>query len=168
MRDIEDWIYKNLVGEDQLLKVSSFESSLPLYFTPLANNFVSTIINGSGVSANFKINPGEYQYNNIVRKIASISNQEPAVWFYYSVIDNAVGMLNEVWECNYEFSLDYALEKFEREPAAQGGVSFLGLLSRNKSWLLLHTYEPGESLQIDFYGKKTTVGNLENVLTKNN
>lgn len=168
MKDIEDWIYKELVREGEFLDGSSFEESLHIYLTPLANNFVSTIINGSGLPAKYKVNPGEFQYSHIIRKIAAVTENEASVWFYYCVIDNAVGELKEIWDCNYEFSLDYPLEKFEREPAEQGGVSFLGLLSKNKSWLLLHTYEPGESFEIKLYASSSVIKKLQNVLTKNN
>lgn len=129
-RGYEDWIYKELVREGEFLDGSSFEESLHIYLTPLANNFVSTIINGSGLPAKYKVNPGEFQYSHIIRKIAAVTENEASVWFCYCVIDNAVGELKEIWDCNYEFSLDYPLEKFEREPAEQGGVSFLGLLSK--------------------------------------
>ena len=168
MKDIEDWIYKTLVAEDDFIDTSSFESKLDLYLTPLANNFVSTIINGTGTPAGFKVNPGEFQYNYIIRHLSEVTGQEPAAWFYYTVIDNTVGRLNQVWDCNYEYSLDYALEKFEREPAEEGGVSFLGLVNKRKSWLLLHSYEPSESFKISFHGSESVVKQFENVLNKSN
>ncbi len=166
MQELESWIYNTLVGKDEFLNTLIFEKKLAIYFTPLASNFVATIINGSSHRASYKVNPGEFQYNHIIRKVATVTEGTSAVWFYYTVIDNAVGQLNDVWECNYNYCLDYPLEKFETEPAKEGGVSYLGLLSKNKSWLLLHTYEPSESLEITFYGSQTTVNNLKNGLTK--
>ncbi len=168
MQELESWIYKELVGEDECINTSAFSETLPLYITSLANNFVATIINGHGTPATFKVNPGEYQYNHIIKQVAFITDKEPAVWFYYTVIDNAVGTLNDVWDCNYEFCLDFPLEKFEREPAEEGGVSFLGLLGKNRAWLLLHTYEPGESFEISFHSSASIVKRLESVLVKNN
>ncbi len=168
MQELENWIYKTLVDENEFLSTSFFDKKFAIYYTPLSNSFLATIINGSGLPASYKVSPGEFQYNHIIRQVAAVTKQESAVWFYYTVLDNSVGQLNSVWECNYNHCLDYPLEKFEREPAEEGGVSYLGLLSKNKSWLLLHSYEPCESFEISFHGSKTITGNLENSLAKSN
>jgi len=166
MQEFESWIYEKLVDQNEFLDTSLFEKKLAVYFTRLTNNFVATIINGYGHAAGYKVTTGEFQYNHIIRQVAAVTNAESSVWFYYTVIDNAVGQLDEIWECNYDYSLDYPLEKFEREPAKEGGISYLGLLGKNKSWLLLHKYEPGESLDITFYGSETLVNDLQNKLIK--
>ena len=168
MQELESWIFEKLVDKDEFLDASVFDSKMLIHFTPLSNNFVATIINGSGTAATYKLNSGENQYNKIVRQVALATKAETAHWFYYTVIDNAVGQLNDVWECNYEYSLDYPLEKFEREPADQGGVSYLGLIGTNKTWLLLITYEPGESLKITFHGPELVLIKLKGGLVKCN
>ena len=167
VQEIENWIFKSLVNDDEFLSTDIFEKSEILYSTSLSNNFVATIINGSGQSASYKVAPpGQSQYNFIIRQVAEATESEPAFWFYYTVIDNAIGNINGIWENNYSYCLDSQLEKFELEPAKEGGVSYLGLVGESRKWLLLHMFEPSESFNIKFCSSQTNVGNLLRRLPK--
>ena len=165
-KEIKDWIFKEIVDENEFIKTSFFDEKLNVYYTPLVESFLATIINGSGVPANFTVNSGEFQYNRLIRSIAAITEGAPAFWFYYTVTDNSFGCLNDIWECDYDFCLSFPLEKFEKVSAEQGGEAFLGLLDRDKSWLLLHVFRPFDSFEISFHGSSSYCAQLNNALFK--
>lgn len=168
MNDFKKWIIDELVDRYQFLDPSIFECSIDLYSTTLCSNFLSTIINGTGTSASYKTDyPGEFQYCYLLRKVTEATEHEPADWFYYTVTDNAVGNINRMWKHDSRNCLEYPLQYFETEPAIQGGVSYLVLVGSQKTWMLLHEYNPCESFVIKYHGSKAETNKLKSLILQN-
>lgn len=152
MEEMKAWISETQIGPDGYFAVTGFESSMSLYHTALSGSFVLSVIDGRARPAPFRVPDGHSAYNELIRVVRRVSLDEQACWFYVTAPDNAFSTLEWVQKCNYNHALDYRLESFERSPAAEGGLSLLGLVGASRRWLLLHEYEQSESFDISVYG----------------
>lgn len=146
------WIGTELIGPDRYFAPTGFESSLVLYHTELPDSFVLAVIEGSTRPAPFRVPKGQSSYRELVRAVHRLSDEAPACWFYITDPDNCFSILEWVRPCGDGDSPGWWLECFERNPAAQGGISWLGLAGADRRWLLLHEYNQGNSFEISIYG----------------
>ena len=150
--NVAAWINRTLIGPDGYFAPNGFEFTLPLYHSPLHGSFLLSVIDGSAQPATFSVPSGRSPYNEPIRTVRHVSEDDPAFWFYGTNPDNALSLLSWVHRCHYDHALDYRLESFETEPAAEGGCSWLGLASASRKWLLLHEYSPSNSFDISVHG----------------
>jgi hypothetical protein len=151
VEEMRAWIVNTLIGPNKYFAPTGFESTTSLYHTALPGSFVLSVIDGVS-PAPFRVPGGRSAYNELVRVVQRVSDDEQAFWFYVTDPDNAFSMLEWVQPCNYDHALDHRLESFERSPAIEGGRSLLGLAGASRRWLLLHEYEQSESFEISVYG----------------
>lgn len=149
---MKEWIARVLIGSDGYFVPQGFESSLQLYLTPLSGSFLLSLLDGIATPLPFLVCEGRSRYAELIRAVQRGSDYETANWFYITNPDNALSILEWVRPLRREHPVDVWLDEFERSPAKEGGVAFLGLAPDSKRWLLLHEYEQSESFKITVHG----------------
>lgn len=149
--EMQAWLRSTQFTKDCYFEPTGFEREVILYETPLNWSFVLTIIEGTAKSASFSAEAGCSKYRKLINVIQSATGNQEAFWFYGTDPDNTLSILSWIRVCNYNNAPEYELNNFERFPADQGGVSWLGLVGADRKWLLLHEHDPS-SFSIKFFG----------------
>ena len=149
---IETWLRSTQFSDDRYFSPSGFEDSVQLYHTPLDLSFVQTVIDGTSRHAPFSNKNDGSRYQALVDAIRTVTEDEPAYWFYVTDPDNAVSLLSWIRVCNYEYAVEYHLSCFETSPAPEGGLAQLGLVGEDTRWMLLHQHNPCNDFRIEFHG----------------
>ena len=161
--NIQSFVNDRLINSDRDLAPDDvFACAAIVYETPLINSFVQTVIDGCSRPASFA-NDANRPYGKLILSVKELAANEPSFAFYGRDPDNALSLLSWVRPCVYE-RVFQELASFELAPAEEGGTSWLGLIGKSKTWLLLHEFEPGESFKITAYGTRKFCGDLLSLL----
>lgn len=99
-------------------------------------------------------------YGAVMKACVVYKMQRDALWFHVNIVDLAVWVFEDYKPYPYPLSypekpLSTLFERMVKYPADQGGVTYLGLLSDSRKWLLLLEHEchsDGTSFKIRFLG----------------
>ncbi|MCL2849382.1 MAG: DUF6273 domain-containing protein [Micrococcales bacterium] len=150
--DVRTWVGSRC--GDEYFSPDGFDETLEVHRVDLTGSFVVAAIDGTREFAGGVGGVGS-PYLSFLRALVR-STTDPPWWFYITEDDSGPSAL--AWARPHEGAIGYQLSVFETAPALQGGGSQLGLLSADGSWLLLHDYIPGNSLEITLYGSPLPLG----------
>lgn len=162
--DVKQWLLTTQFSNDGYFSPNGFEQSATLYDTPLGLSFVLAMIDGSADPAPFVPDDGGSRYGKLIETIRRATNNSPAYWFFGNDPDNAFSELLWIRRCDYQLASEYNLNQFETSPAPEGGVSWLGLVSGDKDWLLLHHHNPCNRFRIEVHGPAEWCSNISTQL----
>jgi hypothetical protein len=99
-------------------------------------------------------------YGAVMKACATYKFNQDALWFHVNVIDRAVWALEDYKE--YPYPLPYSekplatlFRRMEKYPADQSGLTYVGLLSNSRKWMLLiehRAHSDGSDFNIYFCG----------------
>ena len=127
------------------------EDRLDLYQTGLGWPLLTTMIDGFGIAAPWEPAFGRRKSETLFLALARIS----PTWtgFYVKHEDDAYAVVSWVRSIEDGSTLGIQLlEEFSRNPADQGGSSFLGLFTTAPDDMLLFTFAPTEFFRISAFG----------------
>lgn len=157
LRELATWVRKHLISSDPAYPIFEIYSDFSnrksklgketvLYSARIPDSFVLAVIEGN-------VTPAPFKYADLMKAVMSATNEQPCYWVYITEPDNALAVVEQLrphrWEALY--SQYYQLEAFEKNPAAEGGCSYMCLLPEDKSWLLVHELIPMDSFTISLH-----------------
>ena len=128
------------------------EDRVDLYQTGLGWPLLTTTIDGFGVPAPWPQEFGKRRSETLFRALTRISPSWTA--FYIKHQDDAYAEVSwaRVIEARTTLGIQL-LEEFSRNPADEGGSSFLGLYATNMDHMILFSYAPNEFFRISLFGE---------------
>jgi hypothetical protein len=149
-QELSDWIGHNLFPDD-FSNPQFFEASLALYSAVIPKPLIATIIHAGEQIPKFSVS--QEQLNKILLESCQELRIIPgANWFQVNCPDNVLQEVVAVGPYSYRQPLFPLYYRLEYCPAEEGGVSIVGLLGKNKDWML--TIEDANQLTIAVHGSK--------------
>ena|GEM_PF-5514564 len=138
----------------------AFAKSKGLYFTKLdSHGLLLSIIDGVS-------QPAPLKYQTILDVVQAATDNQAAYWVTILFHDNMVADLVSVRVANLPWRRS-EIELFEcQEGVAQGGQSFLALVSEGMDWILWHCYDPCNDFTITFYGSVEVCEHIDGLLAQ--
>lgn len=151
------WVQDTLISDDPewpLFEIyenyetrqSKIGNETVLYSVNLPSNLLSSLIDGSAPSANFK-------YTDLINSIKVASSEEACCWVQINEPDNVLAIVEDVWAHTWDeyYSQDHQLEALLTNPAPEGGCSFMCLVPTSRSWVLVHELNPENDFTISIH-----------------
>jgi hypothetical protein len=137
-RNIDRWIIQHLFPED-FFEAGAFPASTTLFRRPDARPYLESILHIPQVLARFT--RGDL-YEQLMQACESLQMERSGYWFQVNVHDNCARALERWGEYPYPLGpigppLLYLYSLLEEHPAQEGGTSYVGILGRDRDWLLL-------------------------------
>lgn len=158
-RATRDWVESTLIAnEDGYTYFSFFARNGHSHFGSHAGFYSSPIERDSFLLSAFNgtLKPIAFRYVDLLAALRAIGGNEPATWVYGIEPDGALAIIHKVWSLGDAYAESYHLQLLERHPSPEGGGSYLMLLPKSKSWLLLHNYDY-EQLTISLHGASSFI-----------
>ena len=144
--EISVWIEKQLFPEE-FLREEYFESTVTLFSVEIKRPLIETLVHHS--TPRFDVSKQQVS-QCLLETCQELSLIAGAYWFHVNVHDNVARVVEGVGVYSYRQLLFPLYERLEYSPAEQGGTSYVGLLGKQKDWLLLIELE--NKLNIVVYG----------------
>lgn len=155
-RSTREWVDKSLIANDDgYTYFSFFEREGRSRFGTHALFYESPVVHDSFLLSALQgsIAPPTFAYSELLLALRDAGGDELATWVYGTEPDNALAFVNMVWSLGNAYAETYQLRRLEREPAPEGGGSYLMLLPKSKKWMLLHQYDY-EQFTIQLHGSR--------------
>ena len=144
-REAGSWIHRNLFpAPDYQFSAAPFEAGERLYWTAVDDPVLKGIVDGVG-------QPAPWKYEQLLHAVKDVTESAAAQAFYVALHDNMVA--DTRWVRTHAWTGWWTpLYAIELEPgAAEGGASYVGILSEKRDWLLMHDYSPCNDLTISLH-----------------
>jgi hypothetical protein len=114
---------------------SRFGTHAAIYSTRIdADSFLLSSLNGT-------ITQPPFRYSQLLTALRDLGGNELASWAYGTEPDNALAVIERIWSMGDAYAESDQLRQLERQPAPEGGGSYLMLLPKSKRWMLLNEYD---------------------------
>jgi hypothetical protein len=128
------------------------DDRLDLYQTGLGWPLITTTMDGFGLAAPWDQAFGRRRSETLFMALARISSSWTG--FYIKHQDEAYAEVSWARTIEAGSTLDIPiLEEFSRNPADEGGSSFLGLFTTSLDHMILFTFAPTEFFRISLFGE---------------
>lgn len=149
-QELSEWIGKHLFPGD-FSNPQFFETSLTLYSAFVPRPLIATIIHAAEQIPKFSVS--QEQLSQILLESCQELRIIPgANWFQVNCPDNVLQEVVAVGLYSYRQPMFPLYHRLEYCPAEEGGVSTVGLLGKNKDWML--TIEAANQLTIAIHSSK--------------
>jgi hypothetical protein len=138
------WVDSALIANDDGYTCFSFYNSdrqsrfgthAAIYSTRVdQDSFLLSSLNGT-------ISRPPFRYSKLLAVLRDIGGNELATWVYGTEPDNALAVIDRVWSLGDAYKESDQLRYIERQPAPEGGGSYLMLLPKSKQWMLMNEYD---------------------------
>jgi hypothetical protein len=165
-RSTRCWLESTLIGNDDGYTYfsffgndgeSRFGTHAAIYSTRIdRDSFLLSSLNGT-------IKRPRFQYPNLLTALRVIGGNELASWVYGTEPDNALAVIDRIWSLGDAYSESEQLRHIERQPAPEGGGSYLMLLPKSKQWMLMNEYDY-ERFTIYVHGRREFIADVASQL----
>lgn len=132
---------------------SRFGTHAAIYSTSIdRDSFLLSSLNGT-------IKRPRFQYSQLLSALRDVGGNELASWVYGTEPDNAFAEIDSIWSLGDSYSESDQLRYIERQPALEGGGSYLMLLPKSKQWLLMNEYDY-ERFTIYLHGRREFIAEI--------
>lgn len=139
---------------------SKFGHQVELFSTPIdKGSFLVSALNGT-------LKPLSFVYSDLLKILKGKCLGNLATWVYGIEPDNAIAIIEWITSLGDPFSSDVDIlgNSIERNPAPEGGMSYLMLLPKDKDWMLLHVFDY-HVFSIQLHGNKQFLSSVHSQLT---
>lgn len=158
---IRRWVETSL-WDEEYFDPSRLSPGVVIFSSGVSWPLVTSLINGCGGTPTWHLEASEQATPALFRSLRGLVRRYGASWFYVTDPDNALSVFHWEKEIDADYFNEFELAEFEKNPAEEGGISYLCIGLHDRAGLIVFEY--GDPFRILLYGDQMRMREFQQAL----